>query len=100
MNQKQTTFGQRVIFINKTKKYAEKHGYVPAGSGKAVSCSKCPHCGKPSLIHFVKDGEDFKDETVGILGVCFNRFYASEETKNCDSNSWVRRAQAAVEVQS
>lgn len=97
MSKRLDTFGQRVIFINKTKKYAVENGYKVASTPKAVRCSRCPHCGKPSLIHFVKRDEDYKDESVGILGICFNRFYASEDTVNCHGKSWIRRASPSGE---
>jgi hypothetical protein len=37
----------------------------------------------------VREGENFKDEAIGIFGVCFNR-YSSGDGK-CSGKVWVRK---------
>lgn len=84
---KQTTFGQTAIKINKVKLLASQKGYEPASTSKAVQCSKCPTCHKPSLVHLVEKGQDYRDMTVGVIGVCFN-LYSDDK---CPGQAWVRR---------
>jgi hypothetical protein len=40
-------------------------------------------------MHTVKKDENFRDETVGIFGICINRYKHGEE--KCSGKAWIRK---------
>jgi hypothetical protein len=81
------TTARKVILINKVKKLIEKEGFQFATSGSSAPATRCPVCGKPSLIKVMRQDDDIR--TCRILGFCFNRMQAKKDA--CKSQTYVLR---------
>ena len=86
------TTARKVVLINKVRKLVEKEGYVFATTGTSAPATRCPVCGKPSLIKVMKKDDDIK--TARILGFCFNRLLSKKEA--CQSKTYILREEVKL----